>query len=86
MSDALKATAADLLDSIRIALRDLDRLAAEVVSARGRITAASPQLQLYGGGALAHGYYTHLERVFERIARDLNSAPLPGPDWHHRLL
>src|SRR6185295_15381108 len=42
--------------------------------------------ELYGAAALAQGYYTHFERVLELIARDLNSAPLEGPDWHRRLL
>ena len=86
MTEALKRRAADLRDALLVAVRDLDRLATGVEVARGRVTASSAQLELYGGAALAHGYYTHLERVFERIARDLNSAPLDGPDWHRRLL
>lgn len=86
MDDPLRARAADLRDAIRLALRDLDRLADEARAARPRVTPEAQVLEVYGAGAIAHGYYTHLERVFERIVRDLNSAPLEGPDWHRRLL
>lgn len=86
MVDPLRARAADLRDAIRLALRDLDRLAEEARTARPRITGDAAHLEVYGAGAIAHGYYTHVERVFERIVRDLNSAPLEGPDWHRRLL
>ncbi|MFZ5471509.1 MAG: hypothetical protein ACOZIN_18955 [Myxococcota bacterium] len=86
MNDALRAKASDLRDSALLAIRDLNRLASEVRAARQRVHATSTQLELYGAGALVHGYYTHLERLFERVARDLNSVPLDGPDWHRRLL
>jgi hypothetical protein len=86
VDDALRAKADDLRDSIELVLRDLERLGEEIGRAHVRISAGSEQLELYGAGALAHGYYTHLERAFERVARDLNSAPLAGPDWHRRLL
>jgi hypothetical protein len=86
MAESVPGRAADLRDAVLLAARDLDRLSAELDTARARVTASSPQLELYGAAALAHGYYTHLERVFERIARDLNSAPHAGPDWHRRLL
>lgn len=86
MGDGVATKAADLRDAVLIGLRDLDRLVVEVKNARATVTASSSQLELYGAGALAHGYYTHFERVLERIARDLNSGPLAGPDWHRRLL
>jgi hypothetical protein len=86
VADALRAKAADLRDSLLIASRDLDRLAREISSARAVVKPSSSQLELFGAAAMVHGYYTHLERLFERVARDLNSAPLDGPDWHRRLL
>jgi len=78
--------AAELRDAIRLTLRDLDILAQRAGDARSRLTPEADCLTCYGAGALIQGYYTHLERVFERIARDLNSVPLEGPDWHRRLL
>ena len=78
--------AAELRDTIRLALRDLDILSKRADDARSRMTPDADCLTTYGAAALIHGYYTHLERVFERIARDLNSVPLEGPDWHRRLL
>jgi len=87
MGELLKRRAADLHDAISLALRDLDVLVQRVRDARSRTASETEdQLVAFGGGALVQGYYTRLERIFERVARDLNSSPLEGPDWHRRLL
>lgn len=77
---------AEVRDALRIALRDLDRLAAELPAATATVSGAPTTLELYGAGALAHGYYTHLERALERIAGDLSGERFDGSDWHRRLL
>lgn len=86
MGELLERRVADLRDTITLALRDFDKLAERVRAARPQINAETGQLAVYGAAALVQGYYTHLERVFERIARDLNASPLDGPDWHRRLM
>ena len=35
---------------------------------------------------MLHGYYNTLERWLARVARELNSGPPEGPDWHRLLL
>lgn len=76
----------DLTQSLTIAGRDLERLAERLRAARERISTTADDLEVYGAAALISGYSSHLERMFERIVRDMNSAPLEGPDWHRRLL
>jgi hypothetical protein len=77
---------ADLAETLDVAARDIDRIAERIDAARSRIRTGADSLEVYGAAALIGGYYSHLERAFERIVRDLNSAPLEGPDWHRRLL
>jgi hypothetical protein len=65
----------------------LGRLAERIRAALSRISSPNPDpLEVFGAGAFINGYYSHLERSFERIVRDLNSAPAECPDWHRRLL
>jgi hypothetical protein len=86
MSDELTRRATDLHDAVLLTLRDLDVLVERIASAAPRIAGDAEQLMLFGVAALAQGYYSHLERLFERIARDLNGGPPSGPDWHRQLL
>ncbi|MEW6608595.1 MAG: hypothetical protein AB1414_14305 [bacterium] len=39
-----------------------------------------------GQSAIIHDIYTGLEKVFKKIANDLNGGIPPGEDWHYRLL
>lgn len=86
MAEDRNRIAADLIESLAISARDLARIAERIGAARERLGKIDDSLEVYGAAALISGYYSHLERAFERIVRDLNSAPLDGPDWHRRLL
>ena len=76
----------DLRDTVVLTSQDLERLAERIAHARPRLGPNADPLEVYGAAALIHGYYTYLERLFERVARDLNHRPVEGPDWHRRLL
>lgn len=45
-----------------------------------------PRLQLRGVGGILHDFYTGIERMFERIAPELNGGLPAGPSWHRSLL
>jgi len=45
-----------------------------------------PRLQLRGIGGILHDFYTGIERLFERIAPELNGGLPAGPSWHRSLL
>jgi hypothetical protein len=79
---------AEAADAVRNAKSDLDQIAARITETAAARPAAPepPYLEVYGAGALLHAYYNQVEQLFERLARDLNSAPPEGAEWHRRLL
>lgn len=72
----------DALDNALAELEPLVRRVREVLAA----TSVPSELEVYGAGAMLHAYYNQVEQLFERIARDFNSAPPEGAEWHRRLL
>lgn len=43
-------------------------------------------LDIRGQGAIIHDFYTACEKIFKKIATDINGKLPPGEDWHQRLL
>jgi hypothetical protein len=43
-------------------------------------------LKIRGQGAIIHDFYTAFEKIFKKIATDINGELPPGEDWHQRLL
>ena len=82
-----RAAVEQLRDELRLTRAALDRIAAECAAVGARHADVPPDtVTLYGAGALLHGYYTAIERFLQVVARDFNSEPPQGPDWHRRLL
>jgi hypothetical protein len=76
-----------LHDAVEVARSDLGRIASRVDElAQNWRTHPPSDVELYGAGALLHGYYNALERLLERFARDLNGGPPSGQEWHRLLL
>lgn len=76
-----------LRDVLAVTRADLTRLAEQVAAFHASASNRTPtDVEVYGAGALLHGYYGALERWMERIARDLNAGPPEGADWHRTLL
>ncbi len=85
--DPQGALVAQLRDELRLARAALARLAAEGAAEAGRRGEQPPDtVTVYGCGAILHAFYTALERFLQAVARDFNSEPPQGPDWHRRLL
>ncbi len=73
------------------ALRDesarLGRVVGEARSAEERFASLEPgSLELRGIGDVVHDFYTGAERVFEKIAPELNGGVPAGSSWHRELL
>jgi len=78
---------AQLRDELRLAREALARLATEGAAEAGRHGEQAPStVTVHGCGAIVHAFYTALERFLQAAARDFNSEPPQGPDWHRRLL
>ena len=69
---------------------ELDRLAAVVAEADlalGDFSATTPPMrELRGIGDIVHDFYTGIERIFEKIAPELNGGVPAGSAWHRELL
>ncbi len=86
-NDAPARQIEELRDALAITRTDLGRLVARGSSFLAGLGDRTPSdIEVYGAGAVVHGYYNTLERWMERVARDLNSGPPEGPDWHRLLL
>lgn len=81
--DRLEALAA----LIERALVDADAIVAQAAEGAARL-AQSPAdaLVAYGVGALLHAFYTELEKLFQRLARELDGFEPRGEAWHTDLL
>lgn len=77
----------ELRDALAVTRADLARLVRRGSSFLASLGDRTPSdIEVYGAGAVIHGYYNTLERWMERVARDLNSGPPAGPDSHRLLL
>ncbi len=79
------------IDLAVAALRDevarLERVVREAAAVSVRFADAEPGvLELRGIGDVVHDFYTGAERMFEKIAPELNGGVPAGPAWHRELL
>ena len=74
--------------SVRAERSQLARVVHEAVSALDQVSAsAAPRtLELRGLGDILHDFYTGAERVFAKIAPELNGGVPAGLSWHRELL
>ena len=78
---------ARLAASLRDELARIERVVAEAAAAASRFAQDEPtRLELRGIGDVLHDFYTGAERVFEKIAPELNGGVPAGPAWHRELL
>jgi hypothetical protein len=78
-----------LASEIRQELASLHRLRDEIVETWGKREAVAPaerQTYVESTALKLHNFYTALERIFERIAGDLDGGLPQTPDRHLRLL
>ncbi len=88
-SDAqLRTRLARLLAEVTIDARALDARAAEIntLLAKWHAAKAIERAELMLVAANLHGYYTALETLCERIARQLDENVPAGPTWHTELV
>ncbi len=73
--------------AVREEREQIARVVAEAQKALAEFVDRSPlMLELGGIGKLLHDFYTGIERIFEKIAPDLNGGMPAGPSWHRELL
>lgn len=83
MAEGTQARFRDLALAIRLGVADLEEIAARVSTVPLPL---GDDLAGWALAALLHGWYSSLERVLTRCARDLGTPPTEGPGWHRHLL
>jgi hypothetical protein len=71
---------------IRRELSSLDRLAAETEQLLARIPDHPSFVEIRAAGSLLHDFYTGAEKVFQRIALEMEGGLPAGAEWHSELL
>jgi hypothetical protein len=79
---------ADLLAEIKDELDTLDSLASDIKETMSLVPARGGTRRIYEESLALklHNFYTGCERIFRRIADDINGGVPASPDWHRRLL
>lgn len=78
---------ARLAASIRSEMDRITAVVAEAELALGDFSESTPPLrELRGIGDIVHDFYTGMERIFEKIAPELNGGVPAGSAWHRALL
>lgn len=86
-----EANPGDRLVRLAAAIRaEISRVASVVAEAELALVDFSesepPRRELRGIGDIVHDFYTGAERIFEKIAPELNGGVPGGPAWHRELL
>ncbi len=76
------ALARRLAAEIEEELGNLDQLATEAASAAGN----DSSLGLRARGSILHDFYSGMERIFRRVADELNGGLPQSNSWHRQLL
>jgi hypothetical protein len=82
-----RARFARVAATIRVEMDALDAVVAEAELALASFSERTPSgLELRGVGAIVHDFYTGAERIFERIAPEINGGIPAGAAWHRELV
>jgi hypothetical protein len=76
------ALAADL----EVEIGELVRLEPELARLAPRLEREHDTLDLRAAGSILHDFYSGVERIFERIAVEIDGGAPGGHDWHVALL
>lgn len=67
--------------------KDVERCCAELRELLGIVEKRDKNtFDLRAIGSILHDFYCGIERIFERIAKELNGGIPEGEDWHRQLL
>ncbi len=75
-----------LAQQVREELQNLERLSREVETWMSEAREAPSDFELRGLGSIVHDFYTGIERIFERIAVQVDEYLPAGRSWHTDLL
>jgi hypothetical protein len=77
---------AALAAELQAELHELAALGPEADRLRSRLADHPDPLDLRAAGSILHDFYSGIERIFERIADEMDGGSPSGSDWHVSLL
>jgi len=76
----------DIKKEVDIELENLDRLVKEMEDLTRRFTNEPDFIQARAAGSIIHDFYCGVEKLFERVAVNIDGELPKGEDWHTELL
>jgi hypothetical protein len=78
----------DLIAALESETRSIEMLAADLIETWDTLPVEAREKKIHESAIALnlHNFYTGIEKVFERIADDLNGGVPGGREWHKRLL
>lgn len=76
----------ELKKDIAIELQNLERLAREMEELTDRFVDKPDFIETRAAGSILHDFYCGVEKIFERIAIQVDEKLPEGEDWHTKLL
>ena len=71
---------------IQVEIENLSRLKEEIEELIASIKREPSNIELRAMGSILHDFYCGVERIFERIAIDIDGEIPKGAEWHTQLL
>lgn len=75
-----------LASNITIELENLSRIVSEMNELLKEKNSNSENIRIRAAGSILHDYYCGVEKIFKRIAINIDESLPQGLDWHKQLL
>lgn len=76
----------EFVENIEIELQNLERLIEEMDQIINKVKEEPDFIFIRAAGSIIHDFYCGVEKIFERIANNVNNIIPHGEDWHAKLL
>lgn len=76
----------EFIKDVKIELQNLERLIKEMQDLMSRIGEEPDFIIFRTAGSILHDFYCGIEKIFERIAINVDNNMPKGEDWHIKLL
>lgn len=71
---------------IELELKNLERLIREMKEIIKKVKNEPDFITIRAAGSIIHDFYCGVEKIFERIALNIDDSMPKGEDWHTKLL
>jgi len=76
----------ELIEDVKTGIKNLERLNDEMKNLLAKITDAPGYIEIRAAASILHDFYSSIEKIFERIAVNIDKNLPKGENWHIELL